>query len=104
MSELMKKIEYAFANLEEGKAMQVSGVEGAAEGWLLREKQGVMIAALPSDYKRAFDETFSGICMRTSSRCWTSSSLTDHRCVPILSAEPCQISWRVGVRVWGHNR
>ncbi len=68
MSELMKKIEYAFANLEEGKAMQVSGVEGAAEGWLLREKQGVMIAALPSDYKRAFDETFSGICMRTSSR------------------------------------
>jgi hypothetical protein len=68
MSELMKKIEYAFANLEEGKAMPVSGVEGAAEGWLLREKQGVMIAALPSDYERVFDETFSGICMRTSSR------------------------------------
>lgn len=68
MSELLDEINKAFSNLPEGKAKEVSGITGAATGWLIREKHGLMIAALPTEYSKDFDEKFQGIHMRTSTR------------------------------------
>lgn len=68
MSKLLEEIKYAFSNIDEGNAWPVNKVPGAAEGWLIREKNGAMIAALPSKYRGEFDEKFAGIHMRTSSR------------------------------------
>ena len=68
MSQLLDEIKYAFSNIDEGKAWPVETVPGAAKGWLIREKNGGMIAALPTEYKGAFDEKFAGVHMRTSSK------------------------------------
>lgn len=68
MSKLLEEIKYAFSNIDEGKAWPVETVPGAAKGWLIREKNGGMIAALPTEYRGAFDEKFAGVHMRTSSR------------------------------------
>lgn len=68
MSKLLEEIKYAFSNIDEGKAWPVGEIEGASEGWLIREKHGSMIAALPSKFSGAFDEQFASIHMRTSVR------------------------------------
>lgn len=68
MSELLKEIKYALSNIDEGKAWSIDKVAGAGRGWLIREKNGSMIAALPCEYQGAFDEHFAGIHMRTSTR------------------------------------
>ena len=68
MNKLLEEIKYAFSNIDEGKAWPVETVPGATKGWLIREKSGRMIAALPTEYRGAFDEKFSGVHMRTSSR------------------------------------
>lgn len=68
MSKLLDEIKYAFSNIDEGKAWPVETIEGAAEGWLIREKGGAVIAALPSDLQEIFDEKFANIHMRTSVR------------------------------------
>lgn len=68
MSTLLDEINKAFSNLPEGKAKEISGIQGAMGGWLIREKNGLMIAALPTKYSKAFDEKFQSIHMRTSMR------------------------------------
>jgi len=68
MSQLLDEIKSAFSNLSEGKAKEVLGIPGASDGWLIREKNGVMIAALATEYTKIFDEKFAGIHMRTSTR------------------------------------
>ena len=68
MSKLLEEIKYAFSNIDEGKAWPVETVPGAAKGWLIREKNGGMIAALPTQYGVLSMKSFAGVHMRTSSR------------------------------------